>query len=425
MQKILFIIQSYPSEKSANVLCDEKIMNLFAEREEYEVHCLCFQYFGQAEYQKIGNINVHRWNRGLWWNIFTKAEFREMKNGKLIIGVNRFIMRLKQILCIPIFPFYEPLVAKKYAKEVQKLYRKEHFDLVISEHNGLETTFAGWKLKRMYRDIKYVPIFWDAMSGGFRPKYLPKQYVDKRKQNLEAKILKDCDKAIMMMAHKKHILNMYADQKKLLEKVIFLDIPYLVEQEKVDKKELWNDRKVHLMFAGNMGMRDPEYLFLLVKVSKLENLVFHFYTDVAYHKKIKHIAQKYGINIELNNYVPHNELIKYLATADILINYGVDNPNAISGKIFEYMGFLKPIISTYFRDDEATIPFLKKYPNSFLVDERKDVKLQVENFRKFILSIGQSQIDFNTVKELFKYNLPETYFIEIRKVMETKGEENE
>ena len=266
MQKILFIIQSYPSEKSANVLCDEKVMKQLVGTGKYEVHCLCFKYFGQKCEEKIDGIYVHRWNRGLWWDIYTKAEFRTMHNSQLIVKLHRITMRVKQILCIPVFPFYEPIVAQKYARETQKLNSREHFNAVIAEHNGLDTIFAGWKLKKKDKDIKFLPIFWDAMSGGFRPKYLPANYVDAKKRNLELAILRDCDEAIMMQSHKQHIMSLY-QQDDVLKKIKFLDIPYLVEQKGVPAQMMFNNEDINLVFAGNMSMRNPDYLLSLISAS--------------------------------------------------------------------------------------------------------------------------------------------------------------
>lgn len=416
MKKILFIIQSYPSEKSANVLCDEKVMKQLVGTGRYEVHCLCFKYFGQKYNEKIDGVYVHRWNRGLWWNIYTKAEFRTMSNSKLVIELHRLAMRVKQIVCIPIFPFYEPIVALKYAKEAQKLNQKEQFDMVVAEHNGLDTIFAAWKLKQKNRSIKFMPIFWDAMSGGFRPKYLPAKYVDAKKHNLEVAILHDCDEAIMMQSHKRHIMNLY-QHDDVLKKIKFLDIPYLVEQKVVPTQMVFDNENVNLVFAGNMSMRNPEYLLALISASKKKNIVVHFFTEKMAHKKIMSIAQKYDISIMLYDYIPHNELIKYLASADILVNFGVDNPNAISGKIFEYMGFLKPIVSTYFRDDEAVLPFLRKYPMALLIDERIPVDLQAGTFNNFIANIDKPAIAFSELRDVFKDNTPESYLQEIEKLI--------
>ena len=43
MKKILFTIQWYPPKDSANVLCDDKIIQELLKTGEYEIHCLVYR----------------------------------------------------------------------------------------------------------------------------------------------------------------------------------------------------------------------------------------------------------------------------------------------------------------------------------------------------------------------------------------------
>ena len=114
-------------------------------------------------------------------------------------------------------------------------------------------------------------------------------------------------------------------------------------------------------------------------------------------------------------------MVKYLKDADVLLNFGVDNPNAISGKIFEYIGFVKPIISTYFIDDEAVLPVLNKYPAALLLDERKEPKEYESAIGKFLADYEKAQIDVGLIERTFKNNLPETYVETIEKVLNERS----
>lgn len=418
MIKVLFIIQSYPSEKSANVLCDTNIMKTFIKSNNYEVHCLCSKYSNQKSEEIIDGVHVHRVNRGLWWKLYSEAQFRNKKNGKYMIKINRLIMRIKQFIFIPLFPVYEPIFLYQMKKESVKLFDKEKFDVVFAEYNGLETIYAGWQLK-CNRNILFIPIFWDSMSGGFRPKYLPSRYVDKRKYILEKKILYDCDQAIMMLSHRKHILKLYENESVLIDKIKFLDIPYLTIN-KMCSSPVFDKTKINIVFAGNMHHRNPCYFFKVLKESALDNIVVHFITKVEDHRKIKEDAKEYNISIKLYDYMDHDILVNYLDDADILLNFGVDNPNAISGKIFEYIGFMKPIISTYSIDNEAAIRVLNKYPCSLLLDERKNPKeyqysiLELLDFSKIV------NVNEDSIKKTFKDNMPEAYLMYLETILKER-----
>lgn len=419
MKKILFIIQSYPSEKSANVLCDERVMKELISSGNFEVHCLCYKYANQLKEEIIGNIHVHRWDRGLWWKIYSKAEYRKMKNGKLVVKLNRFFMRIKQIICIPIFPIYEPLLLIHYKKQAVKLFDLVNFDMVLAEYNGLDTLYAGWQLKRN-RKVKFIPIFWDSLSGGFRPKYLPASFVDKRKARLEKKVLTDCDCAIVMQSHRDNIKKIYKNDPFIMEKIIFLDIPYLsiCNQQPVS---VYDKSKINIVFAGNMNMRDPTYFFKVVENIDVKNIVIHFYTKRMDHQRIRRIALDHNVTVELNDYVSHDTLKKFLNDADILLNFGVANPNAISGKVFEYIGYMKPIISTYFIDNEAVIPVLKKYPSALLIDERKKPEEYKFSITNLLLNQGKNKIDVGMIKREYRKNMPESYVLKLEEILKEGG----
>ena len=418
MKKVLFIIQSYPSERSANVLCDERIIKTLINTERYEVHCLCYRYDNQPLEEVIDGIHVHRWDRGALWRLYSKAEFRNMKGGKIVIKLNRLFMRIKQVLFIPLFPFYEPVLAFRFKQRALKLYDKVIFDIVLAEHNGLDTVYAGWKLKQKMNMV-FIPVFWDSLSGGFRPKYLPKGFVDRRKERLEERIVNDSDCAIMMQSHEAHERDIYSTKPNVLNKISFLDIPYLDITNK--SRSQIKGEEINIVFAGNMSMRDPSYFFKVVEISDTPNIVIHFFTDQKDSTRIKRMADSYNVTIKIHDYVPHDELIKHLKEADILLNFGVDNPNAISGKIFEYIGFMKPIISTYFIDNEAVVPVLKKYPAALLLDERKDPKEYEFAIGKLLSDYEQTQIDVGLIERKFKNNLPETYVETIEKVLNERS----
>lgn len=409
-KKILFIIQSYPSEGSANVLCDDNVMQALLSKGKYEIHCLSYLYDGQVAEEIVNGVHVHRWERGLWWHIYTWARHHE--NNKIaptIQKANRVFMRIKQLVTIPIFPFYEPLVAMKYENQAIRLMEMYKFDLIIAEHNGLDTLSAGLKIKRSYKKVLYVPVFWDSLSGGFAPKYLPQKYVDYRKKKLESKVLTYADKVIMMMSHKQHIDKLWK-KSSLYKKIEFLDIPYLKIQNTINcGTKILNPRYYNIVFAGNMGMRNPEFFFNLVDKCKRKDICICFFTAKSFHKRILDLAKKMDIRVSVNDYLPHNELVSVLQEADLLLNFGVSNPNAVSGKVFEYIGFGKPIISTYFIDDEAVIPILSRYSNALLLDERVSLDSQIEKFEQFIRESKNKKIDSAEILKTYRNNLPETY----------------
>ena len=82
------------------------------------------------------------------------------------------------------------------------------------------------------------------------------------------------------------------------------------------------------------------------------------------------------------------------------------------------MGFGKPIISTYSIDNEACLPYLKKYPLAFVVDERQsDSQPQAQALRQFIEQSAHKRVPYEQIAPLFYANTPDAYVEEIDKLL--------
>ena len=186
--RLLFVIQSYPSARSANVLCDTRILWQLRDTRNYDLHVLCMRHPGQPLEEKVDGLTVHRIPMG--W-LFERNS-RVLSQGdsaykRAIILAERLQMRMRQVSHIADYPYTDLKAVRLFVQAAEELYQSIGFDLVAAEHYGLETLNAGLTLKENHPEIKYVQFFWDSMSGGFRPKYLPGSYIDKRRFALEKK----------------------------------------------------------------------------------------------------------------------------------------------------------------------------------------------------------------------------------------------
>ena len=415
MKKILFTIQWYPPKDSANVLCDDKIIQELLKTDNYEIHCLVYRPNGFAKFDIINGVRIHRFSRGLYFRYYLWARENKSKIGALI---NRIILRIKQILTIPIYPCYEPLATLKYAKEAKKLHKKEKFDIVISEHHGFDSLYAGYKLKKKDYRIKYIPIFWDSLSGGFPAKYLPQSYELYRKKKWENRILNLSDKAIAMKSHEKLLLKTWGNTENY-NKFSFLDIPYLVKvfNRTANNETFINKDMITFVFAGSISRRNPQYLIELLAHLPRNDIEFWIICDIRSFDKYNPLLEKYNF-LKLHHYISHQELSDVFLNADFMVNFGVNNPNAISGKIFDYMSYGKPIISTYYIDNEACLPYLKNYPIGLCIDERKPIEENITVLQAFIEKNLGKTVAFEDVKKAFPYNLPESYVNLIKEITE-------
>ena len=409
MKKILFLINSMPATFSANVLCDERVIAALQGQETFQIHCLCYkQLKDEKKFEIVDGVYVHRIvDKEIMWRIWALRK-PTVKMAQIVFKIQRMLMRLKQIICIPIYPIYEPIRCRRFEYYAEKLYLKEKFDLVVSEHNGLDTLYAGFRLKKKHPEVKFVPIFWDSLAGGFSAKYLPKSFCVLKKTNIEQKVLGICDSAIMMESHKGETKKRWSNFP-FFSKICFLNIPYLVEPIKKKKGICLTGKKKNIVFAGSFSSRNPQYIISLFKFLNRDDVSIWFFTAEYYHQELFNIIGAQNNHFTVHTYVPNDVLVSTLMEADCFLNIGVLNPNAISGKIFEYMSFGKPIISTYSIDNEACLPYLEKYPLSLLIDERKNFEENATRLNDFLDTIHNVKVPYSDVAALFPHCTPKAY----------------
>lgn len=407
-------MQSYPSARSANVLCDTRILRQLQSTRDYDLHVLCMRHPGQPLEEECDGLVVHRVPMG--WLFEQDSKVRSEGDSaykRAVIGASRIRMRVRQVSRIASYPYFDTRAVRLFDRAAESLYQANGYDLVAAEHYGLETMHAGLSLKERHPDIKYLQFFWDSISGGFRPKYLPGPFIDRRRRGLEKRILETADASVAMTSHEKGLLaTTYGRKSYECGRLRFLGIPYLCDvalSVGCDNPLPFVRGKKNLLFAGNLWGRDPEPLVRALAATERGDVVLWLVSGTDGAGLCERLSG-YGVDVRYHPYVEHSQLVSALCEADALVNFGVSNPNAISGKIIEYIGCCKPIISTYAIDDEACLPVLDAYPSRLLFDERKadDVR-EVGLLGQFLDTLSDVQIRYEDVARKYSHCLPEAY----------------
>ncbi len=416
MKKVLFIIQSYPSNRSANVLCDEKIMKAMLETGRYEIHCLAYRFHGQALHEKINGFQVHRCQRSVWWDLYTYARDNETKPFyRFLVKLDRLYMRLRQLFCIPIYPNYEPLLARKMAQEAKLLHTKEAFDLVVAEHHGRDTLYAGGQLKEYDKDVKLVSILWDPLSGRELAKYLPSKYALRMSLKDEARLLRNSDRIISLRSNQGY-QEQNSSHKPFFDNVRFLDIPGIIRPAGEYVAETYTKRgMINILYSGLLSPdREPSVLIEIINRSKYATLVHLMFFSIGNETiaKVSRQLKDFRGQSLIHPYVSKSLITSIAAHSEILVNLGGPNPRMVPSKIFEYMSLGKPILSTYYTDEEASKWYLDKYPLAICLDVRKSIEQNVAEFERFVELNLHKIVAFEDVERQFPLNNPNA-FIEV------------
>ena len=405
MKRVLILTGRYLPTPSVNSVCIHNITQKMS-ADEYDI-----TYIGYKDGKFITNNGekIYRVSRGILYSLSYRLENNKSHIVNIAKKIISVFIKIKQLPFLVCWPYNDPIYTKRVYSLAKKLHKKNPFDAVIAVHMPLSSIIVGHKLKKKYPNILFYPYFLDSLSGGRPIRIMSESWNLKKKLHWEEKLLDNADKIIVMEASRKHH-EKYNAQKDFFSRFCYLDIPLFIGGTLQKKKLKEIDGKINIVFCGtaNYPMRNIKYFFEIANFIKNvnKNIFFTFIGLSNYRPLIENIYE----NIRYISFVPHDKLDEYLNSADIFLNLGVTTPSAISGKIFEYMSYGKPIISTYSIDNEACLPYLRKYPLSFLIDEReKNIEIVAKETLKFISENCDKQIDSSLISDTFILNKPETF----------------
>lgn len=315
--------------------------------------------------------------------------------------------KIKVFLYCVIWPFSSITKPLRLYKKAKQLVLSQKFDIIVASYNGIDDLYVGHKLKNEFNNLLYIPYFLDACYAGQCPRILPMWLKDKMALFWEHHYLKNADGIVMMEAAKtKYLMN--KDKIGYFDKITFLDLPLYQPQNsnKSNNRRHFPKEQRVVFYAGSMprNIRPPH--FILDLFSKFGKEDLHLY--IAGTTEYKTIIDKVCLtnsNIHFLGALPYNQVKEMMSEADFLLNIGNNLSNMVPSKIFEYMSFGKPIISTYRIDNDPTLTYLYKYKDALLLDERLNLKSGIHKLKDFIF---ESSHELFHPEDQFVNNRPET-----------------
>lgn len=410
--KILFILGAYKPRASANGLCSSNIIERLKNSGHF-VTVLSNQNIGSETCTTKDGITVYRVKQRLYLRLKEYAEVflkTKPKRAWLASFFAGIINKLQLMFAIFSWPTISRQTNKRFEKTAEKLYRANKYDAVISIYTPIESLMAGYKLKKRHPEVKFVPYFLDSLSGGQGPKCFSKKKTIKRGLTIERKVYAIADVIALMKSSEEH-------QKKYnytyCQKMTFLDIPMLVKPlDFIQKRSTQKNMEPYkILYVGSIvkKIRNPQTLIKAFQCLDREDIQCEFVGNIDCIEDFEPLKKKMGQKLILAGFMNHDELVEKISSADILINIGNNLSTMVPSKIFEYMSFLKPIISTYDIEDEPSVKYLNNYPMALLLSGKSTPEDNALAISNFIQKVGNSSIDFETIKNLFYLNTPEAF----------------
>lgn len=398
--KVLFIVSRLGS---ANGICAYNVASFLAER-GIDVRFLAQDHMKTRKpVDGTGRIEVITVTPSIYLRL--KNEFSAL-NGRIgtwICSLLDLLDRVWVLLCYPCWPLKAPALAKRFAAKAVELVEREAIDIVIPVYTSIEMLIAGNMVKQKCSGVKLIPYFLDALSAGQKPRFMSQQTKLKKALRWEKKLLSNADGIVMMAAAKKSY-DVIDQNLEYLDRTVFLDIPMLNCRESVkstrSRKYFPENEKV-FFFAGAMArnIRDPQKLLELFRSAEAPNWGLYLAGSSDYMHIIDE-AVKNDPRIRFLGRLPHSQVEEMMEEADFLINIGNTLSYMVPSKIFEYMAFNKPLVSTYKISDDPCLPYLNLYKKAVLIDERNEIGASVEQLQRFVNEMQADDSESTSVSGL-------------------------
>lgn len=264
--------------------------------------------------------------------------------GKLIVRVKKAIIHKKPSFLLPdsSWPWYSEGVDK-----ADKILESWKPDLIYSSALPISSHFIARRISKKY-STPWVAEYRDLWSGGhgarvsaFSSFFLKRIEKWLLKQAIGLITVSQPLAAYLRFLHKKNV------------SVIYNGFEVNPNVSNINDKVKTKDTRLSIVYTGSIYEgRDPEILFdALNRLGHLkEKVQVKFYTSKN-NKLIQRINEyNVGKCVKVMNYVPYSESLKIQAEADILLYLSYSSVThkgrgILSGKVFEYLGAARPILS--------------------------------------------------------------------------------
>lgn len=373
MKKALIILDYYLPNASANGICVSKIVDDLLDK-KIDVSIICFGDQQTTDFETTSSrengLRVYYVDSPKIPRVFPKESF-----------YLRWIFANKHL------PTERSDVYKNILLVAERIVEENNIDTVICVHLPIETIRVGVTLKKKHPDLNVVAYMLDSLSGGHLLRFLPRKFCSRKKILWENRMLSHFDRVILMESSRKHH-EANSATAEWYQNSCYLDVPALSRPLELEGESVKDREEVVISFVGTIqrGIRTPYALFKVL--SNISDLKVRFV--IAGKNKCDDLRDFFkeseNVSIDVRGEIPYKDAQQLIADSDFLVNLGNESSNLVPSKIFEYMSYGKPIISTFNCDADSSIPYLKKYPAVCLIDERKceliDTSKQLGKFMK-------------------------------------------
>jgi glycosyltransferase involved in cell wall biosynthesis len=364
-------------------------------------------------------IRIERVNnfRNCFYEWYNKRKMKSSNRIRKVIDVFLYsVLRTLSIIETTFrFQSLQKTLIARYIVTLKDIQKKDNIDIIISVGQPYESSVAAYKFQKKFKNVRLFAFLFDHFTESAtlnRFEFLKKLRY-KFNLEIEQNIILKSEHTFILPQLKNHYNKFFLTYNN---KYSLIEHPLLVEHQiKLEHQEInFSVGAINIVYTGMLDktLRNPEYLLETLKFIPNNSICFNvFHTGNCYE-----LLESYKdvLGEKLNNFgkVPLNVSFEAMNKADILLNFGVTYGDQVSGKIFDYISFGKPIIHLYFLDEDPNLIYFRNYPMALCL--KMDKELIEENTNKLLefckKTVGK-KLTFEEVKKLF-YNATPKYVVD-------------
>lgn len=330
----------------------------------------------------------------------------------LLAFFGKIINRLRRFFLLPFYPVVSFSTPLRFRKTFSKVIKDNHIDIVISVIAPDETLYAGYLIKKRFPDVKWIAYYIDAGSNIIRGTNfaLLKRILQTKHIKKENLFLSVADKIIIMKGHSHYYSTILSP--KNIKKMTVADVPLLNPDsfQTSESSQIVNQVIEKWVYTGCMSGRIYNPIPLcrfFAEYHKLNhNSELHLYGSTD-SKHLSYFIAKHPY-IFFHNHVAHELIDAIQNEASVLVLFKCFSSDSVSGKIFEYIPHLKPIVALSPTNDICS-SVLSNYSLSCHADINSSPVLNAKKVRDFILTIQKIPIpSLSFIYDRFSLSFPIT-----------------
>lgn len=396
--KVVFITDSYYPKPSPNAICVSKLRHEFENR-GIDTEIITIRTFARnvkrPDDKKLHFIEPDFFYSS-WYEIYSR------KN-RILTRVMQLVFKLRGAIYGMFWPLMSLTHLSRYKRKLRDIMSLEIDKevIVIGVYKSLEAALAGAEIKKEFAEAKYILYTLDSIASSNIPTiYGSKKIAWNSIKKWEDKLFEEYDFLYLMKSHRPTYTG--DRYKKYLDKMRFVDIPLFCISTKEQSTHTSPTKR--LVFTGSMASKtaDPRYFLKVVESVGDDSIAIDFYGKIYDQDILDAISRsKYA---KYRGLLSHEDVTYKQKKAFVLLNFGNYTACGIPCKIFEYFSTGKPIISCFKIDEDASKPYMEKYPNAILIDERKPIEENALSLKAFLAS--DFSYDMSSLSDLFYDNTP-------------------